>query len=401
LNKSEARLWTKDFIIAWIICFLVSFTFMILMTNIAVYAAETFNASQSKAGLVSGIFIIGALCARFWTGKYINLVGRRRLLGGSLALFFLAAIAYFQANSLNLLLLTRFIHGCAYGISSTTLATVAMNIIPRPRLGEGTSYYSMSAALASATGPFVGVLLTQQLGFTVVFMVCVLFSTASLAVFLGLRVVEAEEEQGNENRVLARDRSFKAIFRDFFEVHALPIAIVIAVIGFAYSGIFSLLTSYAKEIALTDAASVFFLISAVCILTSRPFTGRLFDRKGANMVVYPAFVSFALGLTLIGLAQSGLTLLCAAAAVGLGYGTLISCGQAIAVKESPKENIGLAVSTFFVCLDSGVGIGPFVLGYIIPYSGFRGMYLALAVLVLCSIFLYHFLYGGRESMASG
>jgi len=47
-------------------------TFLLLMTNLAIYAAEEFNASQSKAGLASSIFIIGALVFRLFTGKYIE-----------------------------------------------------------------------------------------------------------------------------------------------------------------------------------------------------------------------------------------------------------------------------------------------------------------------------------------
>ena len=43
--------------------------------------------------------------------------------------------------------------------------------------------------------------------------------------------------------------------KDFFEIKAVPISIIIAIMGFAYSGILSFINSYAKEIDLIDTAS--------------------------------------------------------------------------------------------------------------------------------------------------
>ena len=63
-----------------------------------------------------------------------------------------------------------------------------------------------------------------------------------------------------------------------------------------------------------------------------------------------------------------------------------SCCQAIAIKESPRHRVGLATSTFYVFMDSGVGVGPLLLGFIIPIVGFRGLYFTLAVIVFASIF---------------
>ena len=166
--------------------------------------------------------------------------------------------------------------------------------------------------------------------------------------------------------------------------------------GFAYSGILSFMTSYAKEINLMEAASFFFLVYAVFILISRPFTGRLLDKKGDNIVMYPALLLFVIGLVTLSQANQGFILLLAGALIGLGFGTMNSCCQAIAIKESPRHRVGLATSTFYVFMDSGVGVGPFLLGFIIPIVGFRGLYLTLAVVVFASIFLYYVLHGKKK-----
>ncbi len=395
MDTSDSKLWTKDFIIISAANFFVGLTFYLLMTNITVYAIEEFNASQSKAGLASSIFIIGALFFRLFAGKYIESIGRNRLLFGGLSLFLISVLSYFPVENLNLLLFVRFIHGAAYGVCTTAMATAVMDIIPRKRLGEGTSYYSMSATLGTAIGPFVGVLISQHAGFTMVFAACTIFSLTSIIISLFSHIPEARVNK----KQLEDMKGFQ--FKDFLEVKAIPISIIIACMGFLYSGVMSFLTSYTMEINLIGAASFFFLIYAVFILISRPFTGRLFDIKGANPVIYPALITFALGLLLLSQTRHSFTLLMAGGIIGLGYGTMVSCCQAIAIKESPRHRIGLATSTFFICLDGGVGIGPFMLGYMIPIVGFRGMYMALAALVLACVFLYYILHGNKESRKQG
>ncbi len=147
-----------------------------------------------------------------------------------------------------------------------------------------------------------------------------------------------------------------------------------------------------------ETASFFFLVYAIFILISRPFTGRLLDRKGDNIVIYPALLLFVIGLVMLNQAYQGWTLLLAGALIGLGFGTLSSCCQAIAINQSPQHRVGLATSTFFIFMDSGVGIGPFLLGFIIPIVGFRGLYLTLAVVVFASIFLYYVLHGRKKQV---
>lgn len=391
MNETTVRLWTKDFIIFATANFFIALTFLLLMTNMAVYAMEEFKASQSNAGLASSIFIIGTLVFRIFAGRYIEKIGRKRLLFGGLFLFLVATLLYFVVKSLGLLLLVRFMHGGAFGIAATAMAAIVMSIIPRKRLGEGASYFSMSGTLAMAIGPFLGVFISQHAGFSMVFAACTLFSATSIIISLFAYVPEVNLDREQ----LEAMNGFK--LSNFFEAKAVPISIIIAIIGFSYSSILSFLTSYTKEINLIDAASIFFIIYSVFILISRPFTGRLFDVKGANIVIYPSLVLFALGLALVGQASYSYTLLVAGAIIGLGYGTIISCSQAIAVKESPRHRIGLATSTFFVCLDMGIGIGPFLLGYIIPVVGFRGLYSMLAVVVLSCILLYYLLHGRMES----
>ncbi len=360
------------------------------MTTMTVYAVEQFGASQSKAGLASSIFIIGALFSRLLAGKYIEVIGRKKLLFGGLLLFFIATVLYFPVNNLNLLMIVRFIHGTAFGIATTAMNTAVMELIPNERRGEGTSYFSLSSTAATALGPFLGLFISQYADFNMVFVSVSIFSVLSILFSFFAVIPEANitKEQIQEMKMGLR-------LQDFFEIKALPISIIMFMMGIAYSGILSFLNSYAIQIHLEEAASMFFVIYATFLFISRPFTGKLLDRKGDNIVVYPALFLFAISLILLSQAENGIVLLLTGALVALGYGTMMSSGQAIAVKEAPKHRIGLALSTFFIFIDGGIGVGPFFIGLLIPHIGYRGMYLALAAVVLSSIILYYYLHGKK------
>jgi len=55
----------------------------------------------------------------------------------------------------------------------------------------------------------------------------------------------------------------------------------------------------------------------------------------------------------------------------------------------------LVTATYFVFFDFGVGVGPLILGYILPVTGFRGLYVTMAIIVFSSIVIYYFVHGKK------
>ncbi|MBP2650849.1 MAG: major facilitator superfamily 1 [Firmicutes bacterium] len=388
---NNVKLWTRDFLIDSITNLFIYLAFYLLMVTITTYAMDNLQASPSEAGLASGIFIVGTLIARVFVGKAIDRVGRKKTLYVGLVLFLGMTLLHFGVNNLVFLVVIRFLHGAAFGIAATATGTIAASVIPHERRGEGISYYAMSLALASAIGPFLGMFINQQGSFNMVLLLAAILVLASLIAVLFLRVPEAEltEEQLVKMKGVA--------LSNFFEAQAIPISLVSIFIGLGYSSILSFMAVYAREINLADAGSFFFIVYAIATLISRPLTGRWFDQKGENFVMYPAFLVFALSLVILSQAYQGSILLLAGIFVGFGYGTLLSSSQAIAVKVSPRHRLGLATSTFYIFLDGGVGIGPFLLGFLIPITGFRGLYMSMAIVLLCCTFLYYFLHGRKPA----
>ncbi len=390
MNKE--KLWTKDFITVAVINLLLYLVFYLLMVTIASYTVDTFHVSTGIAGLVSGIFIIGALIGRLGAGRIIDSTGNKKILIIGALSFIVTSALYFAAVSVPLLVAIRLLHGIAYGITGTATGTIVAHVIPPDRRGEGIGYYSMSAILATALGPFIGIVLLRHADYTMIFVVSLVLAFVSLA----MSSVVAEPAHGRHGRDRAKAATYFHISH-FLEFKALPISIIILIIGAAYSVVLIFLSLYTKQIHLEKAASFFFLAYAVTVLLSRPFSGRLLDAKGAHLVVYPCLFMFAIGMFMFGRAGHGITLLSAAVIIGLGYGNFLSCSQAIAIKAVPPDRFGLATSTFFIGLDVGFGIGPYLLGSLVSFTGYRGLYVAMAIMILATTVLYHVLHRGKAA----
>jgi MFS family permease len=391
-NTDKERLCTRGFLTVSVINFLVFLIHFLLMVTIASYAVDKFHASTSLAGLVAGIFIIGALIGRLATGRIIEDVGSRKILIIGSLLFIATTALYYAAINLLLLIIIRFIHGIVFGAASTATGTIVAQIIPHGRRGEGLGYYSMGTILAVALGPFAGVLLIQHADFRMIFLFTSILAVISF--LISFAVSEPTYESPAQDQVTT-EKNFQ--ISNFLEYKAIPISIIILVIGFSYSGVLTFISMYTKEIHLEKAASFYFLVYAVTVFFSRPFSGHLFDIKGANFVVYPCLVIFTMGMLLFSQTHQGLTLLSAGALMGLGYGNFISCAHAISMKEVPPHRLGLATSTFFIFVDLGFGAGPYLLGLLVPYTGYRGLYLMMTMVILATIPLYYFLYGRKAS----
>lgn len=73
----------------------------------------------------------------------------------------------------------------------------------------------------------------------------------------------------------------------------------------------------------------------------------------------------------------------------------MSSMQAVVAKISPPHRLGLAISTFFICMDGGMGVGPYILGLIVERFEYQTMYIVLAIAILLLMPAYYFVHGRK------
>ncbi|WP_344056413.1 MFS transporter [Prauserella halophila] len=394
--ESRAPIWSRDLALVWVVNFCLALAFYGLITIMAVYAVTRFGVSDSTGGLAASIFVVGATIARLFAGGLVDRFGRRRVLWAGLAACALVAALYLAASSLPLLLAVRATHGVLFAVTSTAAMTLAQARIPSSRRSEGTGYFALSITLSTAIGPFMSLEIVDGSGYDTLFWS--IFATHAAACLLALLITAKDEPPAPEP---ARQRTARGVLTSMVHPAVLPIGLFMLVIGCVYSTIVTYLNSYTEQEGLEQGASLFFVAYATVMFASRFVMGRLQDRRGDNVVVYSAIVVFAGALLLLGTASADWMIVATGALTGFGFGTLNPACQAAAVSRVPQEQFGVAISTFFLMLDAGVGLGPVVLGLFAAASGYAAMFLVLAGMMLLSALLYLAVHGRRPDARHG
>lgn len=381
---NKPALWTKDFIGISVTNFFLFMTFYFLLVTLPVYVLHELNGSEAEAGLATTVFLISAILIRFISGQWVEHFGKKNVLVASLVVFLIASSLYPFTDGLTSLLVLRFFHGIGFGMATTAAGAVVADIIPHSRRGEGMGYYVMSMNLAMAIGPFAGLAIMNRWTIQTGFAVCTAVAFIALLISFVLKKDRPERGEGTNKFKLNLAPA------QLVEKTALPIALTGTFFAIVYSAILSFVSVYAEELHIGAASGFFFVVYAVVIVLSRPFTGRWFDRYGANAVVYPSIVLFAAGLLLLSQAGGAGLFFIAAGVIGLGWGTLFPGFQTIAISKARPEKKALATATFLSLFDLGIGFGSFVMGAVAAGLGFKVLYAACAVYVLAGLIVYYF-----------
>ncbi|OLN92381.1 MFS transporter [Staphylococcus saprophyticus] len=396
MNQStslKSPIWTKSFNINFFTNFLINLCMYLLIVIIASYTKSEYHASDSVAGLVTGLFIIGSLIGRFTTGKYVNKIGPKRILLIGLGFLLVTQLFYFIEGSLAFLMVTRLVNGIATGITTTATGTIAAYVTPNDRKSEGISLFSLSLVIGAAIGPFFGLLLINSFPIKLLFTICLLCGIISFIISFIIKLQFEVESNTESKKQTTQSKKFN--INNYIAKEAVPVAIIMLISGLTYSSILTFLQFFAQEINLVTISSYFFIFYAIASLITRPVAGRLMDQKNENVVAYPAFIFLIITFLTLSITNNGWLLLIAGLCLGAGYGNISSCMQAIAIKVSPPAKYGIATSTYFIGLDLGLGFGPYVLGFFTSAVSYAQLYAIMAIIVLITAIIYYFVHGRK------
>lgn len=377
-------IFSRDFWILATVNFLVMTAYYGLMVTTAQFAVARFHAATSIAGLVAGITVIGILFSRFASGYLTQHFTTKALLMSGALLLIPATLAYSFTNSIGMLIVVRLVHGLAIGLISTVTNTAVVLLFPPARKGEGIGYFSLSTIIATAIGPFLGLLL-MGISFSVLFNVV---SVSAVLACLTAFTVNAKRI------VFHRPAKPEPLnWRAFIEPKVLPITVSVFIIGLSYAALQAYISFFAATVNLSALASYFFLVYAAAVLFSRPLTGRLLDRHSENLVMIPAVLIEVVGLFVLARATNGITFMLAAVLIGLGFGNFQSAAQTVVAKMVPTVRLSQATATYFIVFDLSLGVGPFGLGLVAPHVGYANLFAMCGLLSLLGLVCYYFLHG--------
>ncbi|NUF31151.1 MFS transporter [Acinetobacter oleivorans] len=381
---AKEKLWNHSFILCILNNLFLFIYYYALLTILPLYILKELSGSISQAGLALTLFLISSIAIRPFAGLIIDRLGEKNALRGSALLFVFLAFGYLWVNQLWILLLIRFLHGIWFSILTTVTVPIVNEFIPEQRKGEGMGYFVMSTNLAVVFGPMIALATVRYTSFYN------LFILLTLIVCLGLVFCFLIPVSSLKNKPLVQTTR-KITLNDIIERRVVPIGVIALFVAMAYSSIMSFISIYSENKNLLTATSIFFIIFAISMIIARPWVGYSYDKRGANSVVYPSFILFAIGLFLVSQMQTQWEYWFAAALIGAGYGSLFPIFQTMAIQTVEKKRIGYAVSTFFTLFDLGMAIGSVLVGFIIAQIGYEKTYQLCAWVTIMTLFLYRWL----------
>ena len=379
-TQPREPLWTKEFLGISLSNFLLYIAQYAMIAALPIVIMTEYGGGEVEAGLAMTFFQIGTISARPFAGLVIDAVNKRKLMHAVLLAFFLVMAAFVFAASLSAIYSLRLLHGVIFAVSTTTAATLAAMMLPAVRKGEGIGYFALSTNLAMVVGPLVGLLLLAYFSDATLF---------ALLAALAACAIAASSFRLPDEIILPQGQTRKLSVETFIERKALAPAAVAGITFFAYGSVLTFIPLYARSLGLAEETSLFSACYAGAIVVTRPFVGRIFDRKGADYVVYPGLLLFAIGLFYLGHASDILSLLGAAVLLGMGFGAATPAFQTLAVRSAPPARAGVATATYFWSLDISVGLAAAGLGIVAVTCGFPFTYGVVDVAVVaCAALCY-------------
>lgn len=389
MSNSTERLWTKSFI-TLTLCNLLLFTgLQMTLSTLPAYAEGTLHATSVQVSLVTSLFALSAIASRLFSAKAMEKGGRNLLIFLGLSVSLAAVAGYYFAGSIAALLLLRMLFGVGFGMASTAFPTMASDVIPVRRMGEGMGYFGLSTSLAMSAGPLIGLSLLQGPGFGSL----LLGAGAALAIIfpLGFRLAKTLPPQHKEPAGAPAAASGGEAYRRLF----LP-CLLNFLLSISYGGLIGFLALFGAEKNLSHVA-YFFLFNAVSIVIIRPLSGKIYDRFGPAALLIPGSLFIAGGLLLLSFASTTAALFPAALCYGFGFGSMQPALQTWMIQSVEPRQRGLANGMFFNSLDLGVAIGTLLLGAIALYTSYAVMYRYSIIAPVLLLVIYLFVYASQRS----
>jgi MFS family permease len=361
-GQAGDRLWTSDFAFATLANLANAFGLQMMVAVMPVHVLEL-GGSRAEAGLVGGAVAFFALLCRPFVGWLTDAWRRRPLVLAGTACYSLASVVYLLAGTIPALLAGRAVHGAGVCCYTTAANAYLADIAPPRRRAEALGLFAAMQDIGLITGPAVGFLLLERIGFRRLFLV-----SASLAALAFLVSLLARERRQPPAKIVPWSPRTGVV-----AVEALPLAWTALCLGLAFGAVNALVAIFARARGVANPG-YYFTVQALALLASRTFAGRLADRHGYVRVVVPGVVLMAVALAWLPFGRSFPEFTVSASLFGLGFGAAQPATMALLVGRVREERRGLATGTYFTGFDAGISVGAITGGIVSQRCGFGAMW---------------------------
>lgn len=337
--------------------------------------------STFVVGLITGSQFAASLLSRVWAGNFADAKGAKQTVLTGLGVATVAGGLYFLSllfqrspgTAVSVLLLGRATLGIAESLIITGAVSWGLGLAGQERAGQVIAWMGMAMFGAFAVGGPLGSHLYALNGFPGIALATMLVPLLTLVLTTQVRGVPPLHRKSKPN-----------VCRVLSAVWLPGVASALSSVGFgAVLSFSSLLTAQQHWSPLW----LLFTAFALALVGARAVLGHLPDRRGGARVALVSLVIQATGLVCIWRANGLPLAVLGAALTGSGYALVYPGLGSEAVRRTPPENKGLAMSAYTIFLDIALGVGTPALGLVGGAWGLSSVYLVSALASVLAIAL--------------
>ena len=382
------KLFTGNYLKVWIANFMMYFSFYFVTPLLPLYLRDVFNADKAMIGLVLSGYSVAALAIRFFSGYIVDRFSRKKVLLIGYAAFALFFLGYYITGSIILFAVVRTLHGAPFGLTSVSSNTVAIDVLPSQRRGEGIGYWGLSNNFAMAVGPSLSLMLYHHFN-----SYNLLFTVSLVVALLGLLIntfVDCKYRPPiMEKKKMSLDR--------FLLLKGWSQGVCIAFIAMSYGILSTYIAIYSQDVLnITTGTGTFFMLFAFGLILSR-FVGVQALSKGYEVrnATYGVIV-VAIGYLMFALWQNLYGYYISAVVIGFGQASMYPAVQTMFLKMTTNDKRGTANATILTSWDLGVGLGIIFGGYVAEHlGGYNSAFLVSAAVSILSL-MFFLLYAKKD-----
>ncbi|MDN3232675.1 MFS transporter [Priestia megaterium] len=380
MYSSVSKLWTWQFSLIILITISFYLCLQMLTGGFSIFVTE-FSHNPTLGGVTTTVFMLAAIITRPVTGILMHKINIKKVLCVMLLFVLVCIMISYNQQVIPLLISIRILEGIGFGVTTTLLATLATNLIPEERMGEGIGYFGMATSLGTTLGPMIALSILHSFSFKFLLFITMFLIVVSFGFSLFIKI--------KQSPTFAESPIQKEALVDYvFDKRAMLPCFLVMLFYCTYSGIVNFINGLGEEEHLGSKVSLFFLIIAAAIVIVRPFSGKIYDQKGHKYLIYPASICSIIGLILIAFAHGLTTFFIAAVLYGIAYSVMQPSFQAWAVSRVTPDKKGTANAMSLSSMDLGMALGAPVLGGVASLTGYREMYSLSSLLIVALILMY-------------
>jgi MFS family permease len=360
----------------YVLSFLAFFSFLAashaLTPTIPIYLAQL-STIEREIGILVGIFGVASLLSRFLAGALLRKYSERRIMLWGAVLFILSYLTLILFRPFWPFFVARLFQGLAFACLDTATIAYVIRIISPVNRPRAISYLLLASPLSSAIVASLSVFVMNEYSFTVLLFGCTGLSVCSLLFSWKLK---AEKPVKEVKALTSRGNRF-------FEKRILAPAIVSFLFSFSWGGLSAFFPLYAIKCGVANPGH-FFSAMAIVLILARLTGGRILDTYSKEKIIPIVIFTSMCALLILSFSRTLPMFIFVGMLWGVGGGFLPPVCMAYALEYAGTSD-GTAVGTYQAFMDFGFGIGPTIMGIIVPFTGYPAMFLCLSLICVANL----------------